>query len=196
MNTPPERGTVKIDGEPRPALIFPLTLDGIRRKRLSQAIWLVPLLAFSLIYVFLLIRIGTRTDATSHILRIFVMAMEGVFIAIAVWMIRAWRKPGFVALLREGVYSRSGIGPVLVPWETITKAGMHKLAGVLSLGLCTNATPRHGPFWMGANRPLQRRLTGWDFSYPLAVIRGSAEFERIVHSCLADPAQRSRIAGM
>jgi len=33
-------------------------------------------------------------------------------------------------------------------------------------------------------------LTGWDFSYPLVVIRGSAEFERLVHSCLADPAER------
>ena len=196
MNTPPENGTVQIDGVPRPALIFPLTLDGLRRKRLSQAIWFVPLLAFAVIYVVLLIRIGTRTDATSNILRIFVLAMEGLFIAIGVWLVLTWRKPGFVALLREGVYSRSGIGPVLVPWETITKAGMHKLAGVPSLGLCTNATPRHAPFWMRANRPLQRRLSGWDFSYPLVVIRGSAEFERLVHSCVANPAERSRIAGV
>jgi hypothetical protein len=196
MSTPPEHGTVQIDGVPRPALIFPLTLDGMRRKRLGQAIWLAPILAFSVIYLVLLLRIGTRTDATGHILRIFVLGMQGVFIALAVWLIRTWRRPGFVALLREGVYSRSGIGAVLVPWETITKAGVHKLAGVVSLGLCTNATPRHGPFWMGANRPLQRRLTGWEFSYPLVVIRGSAEFERLVHSCLADPAERSRIAAM
>ena len=113
MNTPPENGTVQIDGVPRPALIFPLTLDGLRRKRLSQAIWFVPLLAFAVIYVVLLIRIGTRTDATSNILRIFVLAMEGLFIAIGVWLVLTWRKPGFVALLREGVYSRSAIGPVL-----------------------------------------------------------------------------------
>ena len=172
MNTPPEHGTVQIDGISRAALIFPLTLDGLRRKRLGQAIWLVPIFAFSVIYLVLLIRIGTRTDATGQILRVFVIAMEGVFIAFAVWLIRNWRKPGFVALLREGVYSRTGIGPVLVPWETITKAGMHKFAGVVSLGLCTNATPRHGPFWMGANRPLQRRLTGWEFSYPLPVFAG------------------------
>jgi hypothetical protein len=193
MNTPPERGTVEIDGVPRPALIFPLTLDGVRRKRLGQAIWLIPLLAFSVVYVVLLLRIGTRTDTTSHILRIFVLAMEGLFIAIAVWLIRTWRKPGFVALLREGVYSRSGIGPVLVPWETITLTGVHKLAGVLSLGLRTNTTPRHGPFWMRANRPLQRRLTGWDFSYPLAVIRGGVEFERVVQLCVAEPTARSGI---
>jgi len=196
MNTAPERGAVEIDGVARPALIFPLTLEGIRRKRLSQAIWFVPLLAFIVIYAVLLIRIGTRTDTTSHILRVFVIAMEGLFIAIAVWLIRSWRKPGFVALLREGVYSRSGIGPVLVPWETITKAGVHKLAGVLSLGLLTNTTPRHGPFWLRANRPIQRRLTGWDFSYPLVVIRGAAEFERLVRSCVADPAERSRISAV
>src|SRR5437867_1667508 len=196
MNTPPHYGTVQIDGVPRPALIFPLTLDGIRRKNLGLAIWFVPLVAFAVIYLILLIRIGTYTDATSNILRIFVLAMEGLFIAIGVWLIRTFRKPGFVALLREGVYSRSGIGPMLVPWETITKAGMHKLAGVASLGLCTNTTPRLAPFWMRANRPLQRRLSGWDFSYPLVVIRGSAEFERLVHSCLADPAERSRIAAM
>jgi hypothetical protein len=191
MNTPPEHGTVQIDGVPRPALIFPLTLDGIRRKNLGLAIWFVPLIAFAVIYVVLLIRIGTYTDATSNVLRIFVLAMEGLFIAIGVWLIRTWRKPGFVALLREGVYSRSGIGPVLVPWESITKAGMHKLAGVPSLGLCTNATPRHAPFWMRANRPLQRRLSGWDFSYPLLVIRGAAEFERVVQLCVADPTARS-----
>ena len=196
MNTPPEHGTVQIDGVPRPALIFPLTLDGLRRKNLGLAIWFVHLIAFAVIYLILLIRIGTYTDATSNVLRIFVLAMEGVFIAIGVWLIRTWRKPGFVALLREGVYSRSGIGPVLVPWESITKAGMHKLAGVPSLGLRTNTTPRHAPFWMRANRPLQRRLSGWDFSYPLLVIRGAAEFERVVQLCVADPAERSRIAGM
>jgi hypothetical protein len=193
MSTPPDRGTVKIDGVARSALIFPLTLDGFRRKRLGQAFWFLPLVVFSVIYVVLLIRIGTRTDPTSNMLRIFVLAMEGLFIAIAVWLVRAWRNPGFVALLREGVYSRSAIGPVLVPWEAITKAGAHKLAGVLSLGLCTNTTPRHAPFWMRANRPLQRRLTGWDFSYPLAVIRGGGEFERAVQECLADPAARSKI---
>ena len=147
------------------------TLDGLRRKRLSQAVWFVPLVVFAVIYLILLIRIGTYTDATSNILRIFVLAMEGLFISIGVWLVRAWRKPGFVALLRAGVYSRSAIGPVLVPWETITKAGTHKLAGVLSLGLCTNTTPRHAPFWMRANRPFQRRFTGWDFTYPLPVIR-------------------------
>src|SRR2546428_4499114 len=194
MNTPPELGTVQIDGVPRAALIFTLTLDGLRRKRLGLAIWFVPLLAFALIYAFLLLRIGTYTDTTSQILRIFVLAMEGLFIAIAVWLIRTYRKPGFVALLREGVYSRSGIGPVLVPWETITKAGMHKLAGVPSLGLCTNTTPPHAPFWMRANRPLQRRLSGWDFSYPLVVIRGGGEFERVVQLCVADPTARSGIA--
>jgi hypothetical protein len=193
MNTPPEHGTVQIDGVTRPALIFPLTLDGVRRKRLGLAIWFVPLIAFAVIYLFLLIRIGTYTDATSNILRIFVLAMEGVFIAIAVWLIRTYRKPGFVALLREGVYSRTGIGPVLVPWQTITKAGLHKLAGVPSLGLRTSATPRHGPFWLGANRPLQRRLTGWDFSYPLLVIRGGGEFERLVQLGVADPTARSGI---
>jgi len=193
MNTPPEHGTVQIDGVPRPALIFPLTLDGLRRKNLGLAIWFVPLIAFAVIYLILLIRIGTYTDATSNVLRIFVLAMEGVFIAIAVWLIRTYRKPGFVALLREGVYSRTGIGPVLVPWQTITKAGTHKLAGVPSLGLCTSATPRHGPFWLGANRPIQRRLTGWDFSYPLLVIRGGREFERLVQLGIADPTARSGI---
>ena len=184
---------MKIDGVERPALIFPLTLEGVRRRRLGQAFWLVPLIAFALIYVFLLFRIGTRTDTTSNVLRIFVLAMEGLFIAIAVWLVRSWRKPGFVALLREGVYSRTGIGPVFVPWETITKAGIHKLAGVQSLGLCTNRSPRHAPFWMKANLPLQRKLTGWDLSYPLVVIRGGVSFERAVQLCVADPAARSTI---
>src|SRR5438105_6711164 len=105
MNTPPEHGTIQIDGISRAALIFPLTLDGLRRKRLGLAIWFVPLVAFALIYVFLLIRIGTYTDTTSHILRIFVLALEGLFIAIGVWLFRTYRKPGFVALLREGIYS-------------------------------------------------------------------------------------------
>ena len=100
MNTPPHYGTVQIDGVPRPALIFPLTLDGIRRKNLGLAIWFVPLVAFAVIYLILLIRIGTYTDATSNILRIFVLAMEGLFIAIGVWLIRTFRKPGFGTLLR------------------------------------------------------------------------------------------------
>ena len=193
MNTPPERGAVEIDGARHAALIFPLTLDGLRRKRLSQAVWFVPLVVFAVIYLVLLVRIGTYTDATSNILRIFVLAMEGVFIAIGVWLIRTYRKPGFVALLREGVYSRTGIGPVFVPWETITKAGMHKLGGIVSFGLCTSTMPRHAPFWMRANRPLQRRLSGWDFSYPLPVIRGAAEFERVVTLCVADPTARTGV---
>ena len=51
MNTPPHYGTVQIDGVPRPALIFPLTLDGIRRKNLGLAIWFVPLVALAVIYL-------------------------------------------------------------------------------------------------------------------------------------------------
>src|SRR5207253_2142226 len=105
MNTPPERGTVQIDGVPRPALIFPLTLDGLRRKRLGQAIWFVPLIAFAVIYVILLIRIGTNT------------------------------------------------------------------------------TRRHAPCWMRANRPGQRRLTGWD-----SRIRSSSSEVRLSLSGSSTPA--------
>ncbi len=68
MNTPPEHGAVEIDGARHAALIFPLTLDGLRRKRLSQAVWFVPLVVFAVIYLILLIRIGTYSDATSNIL--------------------------------------------------------------------------------------------------------------------------------
>jgi hypothetical protein len=39
-------------------------------------------------------------------------------------------------------------------------------------------------------------LSGWDFSYPLLVIRGGGEFERVVQPRVADPAERSRIAAM
>ena len=77
--------------------------------------------------------------------------------------------------------------------ETITKAGMHKLGGIVSFGLCTSTMPRHAPFWMRANRPLQRRLSGWDFSYPLMVIRGGAEFERVVQLCVGDPLERAKV---
>ncbi len=196
MSAPPEHGKIEIEGVDRPALIFRVTLDGIRAKRLGQAVWLVPLLAFSLLYVFLLVRIGTRTDLVAQILRIFVLAMQVVFVGGAVWLVRSWRNPGVVALLREGIYSRSGLGPLLVPWETIGKVGMHKSLGVASPAIRTNAGPRHGTFLLKASRPLNRLLTGWDFTYPLVVIRGSAEFERLVHSCLADPAERSRIAAM
>src|SRR5205807_6432683 len=101
MNTPPEHGTVQIDGVPRPALIFPLTLDGLRRKRLGQAIWFVPLIAFAVIYVILLIRIGTRTDATSNVLPIFVLAMVDPSIAIAVWLIIVWGDAGLVGARPE-----------------------------------------------------------------------------------------------
>jgi len=36
-------------------------------------------------------------------------------------------------------------------------------------------------------------LTGWDFSYPLLVIRGGGEFERLVQLGVADPTARSGI---
>ena len=141
MSAPPEHGKIEIEGVDRPALIFRVTLDGIRAKRLGQAVWLVPLLAFSLLYVFLLVRIGTRTDLVAQILRIFVLAMQVVFIGGAVWLVRSWRNPGVVALLREGIYSRSGLGPLLVPWETIGKVGMPNLSA--SPALRSARTPVH-----------------------------------------------------
>ena len=188
-----ERGEIEIEGVRRSALIFRLTLDGMRAKRLGQAIWLVPLLVFAVVYVILLIRIGTRTDVVGHILRIFVLSMEVVFIGVAIWLVRGWRKPGYVALLREGIYSRSSLGWLLVPWETISNTGTHKFGGLESLGVRTRVPPRIGSRLVKVTRRLNRGFTGWDFAYPLLVISGGADFRRIVESCVADPAERTKV---
>ena len=185
---------MEIEGVPQAALIFPMTLKGLRRTRLGQAVWLVALLVLAVVYVILLIRIGTRTDTVAQILRVFGLSMEVGFVGLAVWLIRSWQRPDFVALLREGIYSRSGLGPLLVPWAAIASVGLRSYGGrVVGLGIRVRGRLRLGPplitFW----RPFNRRLAGWDFIYPLTVMRSSAEFQRIVERCMADPAERSRI---
>ena len=176
----------------RPALLFPLTLDGMRRKRLGQAIWLAPLVIFAVIYVILLVRIGTRTDLIGNILRIFVLAGEALFIGLAVWLVRGWRKPGHIALLHEGIYSRSSLGWLLVPWETIDRSATRSIGGLESVGIRTTVSPR-GSRLIKVTRPLNRLLTGWDFTYPLVVISGGSDFRRIVERCIADPLERTRV---
>jgi hypothetical protein len=42
-------------------------------------------------------------------------------------------------------------------------------------------------------RPFDRRVAGWDRTYPPSVMHGSAEFERVVQRCAADLEERSRI---
>jgi hypothetical protein len=119
--------------------------------------------------------------------------MEVLFVGLAIWLIRGWRQPGHVALLREGIYSRSALGWLLVPWETISNTGTHKFGGLESLGVRTKVPPRIGSRLIKVTRRLNRTFTGWDFAYPLLVISGGADFRRIVERCVADPAERTKV---
>ncbi len=85
---------------------------------------------------------------------------------------------------------------MLVPWDTITATGEYRFAGCRYLGVRTSGHPRVGARWTRVFRPMNRKVAGWDLTYALFVMRGAAEFERLVQLCLADPAERSRIAGM
>ena len=196
MNTSPLRGEVDLEGKRLSALLFPIDTSRIRGLRLSRALIVALLIFFGSLPVWFLLTASPRSDAFAFVARTIWIVGVLFFAAILVLLVVSWRKAMLIALVPEGIYSEDASGKTLVPWDTITATGDYVFAGCRYLGIRTSAHPRKGARWTRFIRPMNRKLAGWHLTYPLFVMRGAVEFERLVQLCVADPAERSRLAAM
>src|SRR5256885_1408500 len=187
MRTSPLRGEVDLGGRRLPALLFPVDTSGIRGVRLSRALAMAVLIFFGSLFVWFLLTASPRSDAFAFVARTIWIVGALFFAAILVFLILSWRKAILIALVPEGIYSVDATGTTLVPWDTITATGDYVFAGCRYLGIRTSVHPRKGARWTRFIGPMNRKLAGWHLTYPLFVMRGAVEFERLVQLCVADP---------
>jgi hypothetical protein len=187
-----ERGDIEIEGVRHPGLIFPVSTEGVPGARLGQVVTSVVLVALGLLSIFFLVTAGPRSDAVAIIGRVIWILGAVFFFGLLVVLWITWRTPNWTAIVGEGIYSKSALGQVLVPWATITATGEHPFGGIRYLGVRTSSPARLSRL-ARLFRPMNRKMGGWDYSYALSLMKDADEFERVVERCVHEPAERSRI---
>jgi hypothetical protein len=193
VNETSHRGAAVLNGVSKPALIFPLTMGRTRRARLGQAVWTVvfAVIVMALIAAF----IGTfrRADAVAVVVRVIYALAATFFFLLFLGQVFGMRSPGNVALLAEGIYWRGVVGSLFLPWDSVAATGPHSFAGCLYLGIRVKQPAEVQPKWLGFFRPLNRKLAGWDHTFPLSFMNGSEEFRQLVEGRVADPKVGARV---
>jgi hypothetical protein len=101
----------------------------------------------------------------------------------------------FVAFLPEGILVRSAVPTALVPWDTVRRVGLVVYWGQAMFGIDVSDPRRiEMPGWGLLLNGLNRRLTGWDFTFPAGVY-GSPPvvLEETATHYLEHPEARARI---
>ncbi len=190
MTEEPLRGVAILDGVSKPALIFPLTIGHTRRARLGQAAWAV---LFAVIVIALIVAFFStfrRTDTVAVVVRAVFASAAAFFLLLFLGQVAGIRRLGNVALLDEGIYWRGVVGSLFVPWDSIAATGPHSFAGCLYLGIRVQRPAEVRPAWARVFRPLNRKLAGWDHTFPLSFMEASARFQQLVERRVADPEAR------
>jgi len=188
----PERGEVEIEGVRHPGLIFRVSTEGVPGARLGQIVASAVLLLLGLVSVIFLLTAGPRTDVVALIGRVVWILGSVFFFGLFVVLLVSWRTSTSVALVADGIYSKTALGQMLIPWPTIIATGERTFGGVRYFGVRTSSPPRLSRV-ARLLRPMNRKVGGWDYSYPLSMMNAPDEFERVVERCLRDPSERSRI---
>lgn len=193
MNERPRRGAAVLDGVSKPALMFPLTIGRTRRARLGQAAWaaLFALIVIALITAF--IWSFRRVDTVAVVGRV-IWASAAVFVSLLLLgQLLGMRRLGNVALLAEGIYWRGVVGSLFVPWGSIAATGPHSFAGCKYLGIRVQRPAEVRPRWARFFRPLNRKLAGWDHTFPLSFMEAAGQFQQLVEQRVADPEVGARV---
>ena len=187
MNEPPLRGATVLDGISKPALIFPLTIGRTRRARLAQAAWtaLFAVIVIALTAAFL--SSFRRADTVAVVVRVVFALAAAFFFLLFLGQLLGMRRLGNVALLAEGIYWRGVVGSLFVPWDSIATTGPHSFAGCSYLGIRVQRPAEVRPLWAQFFRPLNRKLAGWDHTFPLSFMAASEKFRQLVEQRVADP---------
>jgi len=175
-----------------PALIFPLTIGRTRRARLGQAAWTAVFGIVVIALIAALIDTFRRADAVAVVVRVVYLAAAIFFLLLFLGQLMGMRRLGNVALLAEGIYWRAAVGYLFVPWSSVAATGEHSFAGCLYLGIRVQRPAEVRPAWARFFRPLNRRLAGWDHTFPLSFMEGSGQFRHLVERRVADPEMGAR----
>jgi hypothetical protein len=186
------RGEVEIEGVRHPGLIFRISTEGVPGARLGQIVTSVVLLVLGLVSIIFLVTAGPRTDVVAMVGRVVWILGAVFFFGLLVVLVISWRTSTSVALVADGIYSKTALGQMLIPWATITATGERTFGGVRYFGVRTSSPPRLSRV-ARLFRPLNRKVGGWDYSYPLSLMNDADEFKRVIERCLQDPSERSLI---
>jgi hypothetical protein len=193
MNETPLHGATVLDGVSRPALIFPLTIGRTGRARLGQAAWTVlfGVIVIALIAAFILSL--RRADTVAVVFRVIYASAAAFFLLLFLGQLAGMRRLGNVALLAEGIHWRGVVGSLFVPWDSIAATGPHSFAGCLYLGIRVQRPAQVRPPWARFFRPLNRKLAGWDHTFPLSFMEASERFRQLVERRVSDPETGARV---
>ena len=103
------------------------------------------------------------------------------------------RHEGYLALLREGIYSKSAISRTLVRWETIERLGVATTGFERWLGLKVSRPPEVDSAWLRALARTNRPLSGWDVTYPLPLITGGDALPQLIERYARDAEARREL---
>jgi hypothetical protein len=187
VNEAARHGEAVLDGVSRPALIFPLTVGRTRGEHLGQIVWTAVFAVLLVATIAAFIDSLRRSDTVAVVGRVIYTAAAITFFLLFLAQVIGMRRPGNVALLTEGIYWRGVAGSLFVPWDSVASTGPHSFAGYLYLGIRVQRPAEVHPSWLGIFRPLNRKLAGWDHTFPLSFMEGSVEFRQLVEQRVADP---------
>jgi hypothetical protein len=118
------------------------------------------------------------------------IVMFGVFLVLGIAQLR---HKGYLALLREGIYSKSTISRTLVRWETIERLGVAPTGFQRWLGLRVSRPPEVDSGWSRALARTNRPLSGWDVTYPLPLIAGGDALPELIERYARDADARREL---
>ena len=174
---------VEWEGADRPAAVF--------RSSKGQSV-LGP------IAILLVGALGIYGLASTHDLFDLIVALLLVLLAGlgVLGLIASFRGRTYIALLREGILTRSMSDWSFVPWDSIEAVGYYTVSWQVNLGLRTKEPPRVGGLFRSMpafNRRFRDLIGGWDVGLPLWSIDRSEEMVALVRRCMVDPTARATL---
>ena len=178
----PQRKQIEVDGVMRSTLVFHM-----KPRRVYLGLFLCALLVAGGVAALLT---SPTSSGAARFWAWAVIVMGGGFLALG---IVEFRYKGYLALLREGIYSRSASSTSLVRWETIEQLGAAQVGLERWLGLRVTSPPAVNAGWLRALARLNRPVSGWDVSYPLPLIAGGDALPGLIERYARDAEARREL---
>jgi hypothetical protein len=173
---------IEVDGVMRSTLVF-----RVKPRRVYLAIGLSALFVAGGVVALLT---SPPSDTGARFWAGALTLIFGVFLVLGIVQLR---HEGYIALLREGIYSKSAISRSLVRWETIERLGVATTGFQRWLGLKVARPPEVDSAWLRVLTRTNRPLSGWDVTYPLPLIAGGDALPGLIERYARDAAARHEL---
>jgi hypothetical protein len=169
-------------GARTPAVVFPLSRTKVRVAGIAAAFWAVAGGAL----------VGMPSAPAFY--RLLGLALVVLFGGLAVLTgVRELKGHGFVALVPDGVFSRTTLGNTFVPWEAVDEVGVMEMNDTPLVFLrATDPRAIEKPRWTGLFTRANRSMIDADVTYG-ALIASEHELVDAIGHYLEYPEERARI---